>query len=115
MMATGTRTILLSRWRTGARPAWTWSEFTQELPHTTPADAWQRAVEVVSNSTLNVDAEPRIRKSATEHAESDAGAARHASVFLGRLPAGRFRLPHASRRAEGRTEIGRILAHRAGP
>ena len=54
MMSTGTRTILLSRWRSGGQTSLDLvREFTQELPHTTPADAWQRAVQVVSNSPLN--------------------------------------------------------------
>jgi tetratricopeptide (TPR) repeat protein len=63
MMATGTRTVLISRWRTGGQSSLDLvKEFTQELPHTTPADAWQRAVQVVSNSTLNVECEPRIKQ-----------------------------------------------------
>ncbi len=63
MMATGTRTVLLSRWRSGGQTSLDLArEFTQELPRTTPADAWQRAVQVVSNSSLNFEAEPRIAK-----------------------------------------------------
>ena len=63
MMSTGTRTILLSRWRSGGQTSLDLvREFTQELPHTTPADAWQRAVQVVSNSPLNIEAEPRVKK-----------------------------------------------------
>ena len=74
MMSTGTRTILLSRWRSGGQTSLDLvREFTQELPHTTPADAWQRAVQVVSNSTLKVEAEPRMKKStAASNADSDA-------------------------------------------
>ena len=73
MMATGTRTILISRWRSGGQASLDLvREFAQELPHTTPADAWQRAVEVVRNSPLTIEAEPRLKKSAGEHAESDA-------------------------------------------
>ena len=71
MMATGTRTVLLSRWRSGGQTSLDLArEFTQELPHTTPADSWQRAVQVVRNSTLNIEAEPRIsKKTAAELAE----------------------------------------------
>jgi len=73
MMSTGTRTILLSRWRSGGQSSLDLvREFTQELPHTTPADAWQRAVQVVSNSSLNIEAEPRMKKPAGEHADSAA-------------------------------------------
>jgi tetratricopeptide (TPR) repeat protein len=62
MMATGTRTILISRWRSGGQTSLDLvREFTQELPHTTPADAWQRAVQVVSNSALSAENEPRIK------------------------------------------------------
>jgi CHAT domain-containing protein len=65
MMSTGTRTILLSRWRSGGQSSLDLvREFTQELPHTTPADAWQRAVQVVSNEPLVVESEPRVKKDA---------------------------------------------------
>ena len=62
-MSTGTRTVLFSRWRSGGQTSLDLvREFTQELPHTTPADAWQRAVQVVTDSPLNLDAEPRLKK-----------------------------------------------------
>ena len=62
MMSTGTRTVLISRWRSGGQTSLDLvREFAQELPHTTPADAWQRAVLVVSNSPVNSEAEPRIK------------------------------------------------------
>jgi tetratricopeptide (TPR) repeat protein len=62
VMTTGTRTVLISRWRSGGQTSLDLvREFTQELPHTTPADAWQRAVQVVSNSELAADGEPRIK------------------------------------------------------
>jgi hypothetical protein len=62
MMATGTRTVLISRWRSGGQTSLDLvREFTQELPHTTPADSWQRAVQVVSNSALTAEGEPRIK------------------------------------------------------
>jgi tetratricopeptide (TPR) repeat protein len=62
LMATGTRTILISRWRTGGQTSLDLvREFAQELPRATPADAWQRAILVVSNSRLNPEAEPRIK------------------------------------------------------
>ena len=62
LMADGARTILLSRWRTGGQTSLDLTrEFAQELPHTSPADAWQRAVQVVAGSRLNVELEPRVK------------------------------------------------------
>ena len=87
MMSTGTRTILLSRWRSGGQTSLDLvREFTQELPHTTPADAWQRAVQVVANSPLTIEAEPRIKKSAGGLAEGDeAPRATHPFFWAGYL------------------------------
>ncbi len=67
LMASGARTILLSRWRTGGQSSFGLvREFTQELPHTTPADAWQRAVLVGTDSRINFEAEPRVKDSEGE-------------------------------------------------
>jgi hypothetical protein len=63
LMASGARTVLLSRWRVGGQTSYDLvREFAQELPHTTPADAWQRAVLVATDSRLNFDGEPRLKK-----------------------------------------------------
>jgi hypothetical protein len=65
MMSTGARTLLVSRWRTGGQSSFDLvREFAQELPHTEPSDAWQRAVLLTMGSRLNLEAEPRIKKSA---------------------------------------------------
>ncbi|MCC6126933.1 MAG: CHAT domain-containing protein [Pirellulales bacterium] len=65
LMSTGARTILLSRWRTGGQTSCDLvREFVQELPHTSPADAWQRAVLLTMDSRLAPEAEPRVKKSA---------------------------------------------------
>ena len=62
LMATGTRTILLSRWRTGGQTSIDlMREFTQELPYSTAADAWQRSVQLVRESPINPTAEPRVK------------------------------------------------------
>ncbi len=67
LMANGARTLLLSRWRTGGQTSFDLvREFIQEMPHTSPADAWQRAVMLTAGSRLNLEAEPRIKKAATE-------------------------------------------------
>lgn len=63
MMSCGAKTILLSRWRTGGQSSFDLvREFSQELPHTTPADAWQRAVLLETSTKLNVESEPRLKK-----------------------------------------------------
>ena len=67
LMSCGARTILLSRWRSGGQSSFDLvREFAQELPHTSPADAWQRAVMLESDTQLNLEAEPRIKHSATD-------------------------------------------------
>ena len=62
LMASGARTVLISRWRTGGQTSLELvREFAQELPHTTPADAWQRSVHIAGDAPLQGDREPRIR------------------------------------------------------
>jgi hypothetical protein len=62
LMASGSRTVLVSRWRTGGRSTIDLTrEFLQELPHA-PADAaWQRSVFLSFNSPVIVEQEPRIK------------------------------------------------------
>ena len=68
-MANGSRTLLLSRWRTGGQSSFDLvREFVQELPHTSPSEAWQRAVLLAMDSRLNFDAEPRVKHTAAEEA-----------------------------------------------
>jgi CHAT domain-containing protein len=63
LLSSGSRTLLVSRWRTGGRSSFDLvREFAQELPHTSPADAWQRAVLVTADTRLDLDAEPRIKR-----------------------------------------------------
>ncbi|MBN2024407.1 MAG: CHAT domain-containing protein [Pirellulales bacterium] len=67
LMASGTRTVLMSRWRTGGQSSFQLvNEFAQELPHLSPAEAWQRAVLVVQESRVNLDAEPRIKRTPSD-------------------------------------------------
>jgi len=62
LMASGARTVLLSRWRTGGETSFALTrEFAQELPHASPAEAWQRAVLVVHDSRMEPDKEPRVK------------------------------------------------------
>ncbi len=82
LMSSGSRTLLLSRWRSGGQTAFDMvREFAQELPHTTPADAFQRAVFLVAASRLNLQAEPRLARSAVE----DPPRARHPFFWAGYL------------------------------
>ena len=63
LMAAGVKTILISRWRTGGRSSQDLvREFAQELPHTSAADAWQRAALLVARSRLDIATEPRVKK-----------------------------------------------------
>ena len=66
LMSTGARTVLISRWRTAGQTSYALvREFAQELPHTSAADAWQRAVQLAGESPLDGDSEPRIRKASS--------------------------------------------------
>lgn len=66
LMANGSRTLLLSRWRAGGQASFDLvREFSQELPRTSPSDAWQRAVLLALESRLNLESEPRVKRSAS--------------------------------------------------
>ncbi len=63
MMASGSQTVLLSRWRTGGQTSFDLvREFAQELPHASPSEAWQRSVFLAASSKLNLEAEPRVKR-----------------------------------------------------
>jgi tetratricopeptide (TPR) repeat protein len=63
LMATGARTVLISRWRTGGQTAIDLvREFIQELPFSPADEAWQRAVQLVSQSPLDPAREPRLKR-----------------------------------------------------
>lgn len=62
LMASGSRTVLLSRWRTGGDSSLHLvREFIQELPYSSAADAWQRSVQLAMERDLVVDREPRVK------------------------------------------------------
>ncbi len=68
-MANGSRTLLLSRWRTGGQTSFDLvREFIQELPNDSAADAWQRAVLLAMDSRVNFTAEPRVKRTPTDEA-----------------------------------------------
>ena len=62
LMSSGTRTILISRWRTGGQTSYDLSrEFVRELPFTSAADAWQRSVFLAIENPLRPSLEPRLQ------------------------------------------------------
>jgi len=69
LMASGARTVLLSRWRSGGQSSYDLTrEFVQELPYSTAADAWQRSVLLGMSSDLDPDREPRLRTTHRDYA-----------------------------------------------
>ena len=69
LMASGAETVLLSRWRTGGQTCFDLiREFAQELPHASPSEAWQRATALCIDSHVNLDAEPRIKRTSNDDA-----------------------------------------------
>jgi CHAT domain-containing protein len=80
LMSTGARTVLISRWRTGgASSEELVHQFAQELPYTSAADAWQRGVQMQWETPLDLDREPRVKRSPG----SDAPTARHPLFWSG--------------------------------
>ncbi|NIL97987.1 MAG: CHAT domain-containing protein [Planctomycetales bacterium] len=64
LQAAGTRTILISRWRTAGRTANNLViEFLQELPHASADDAWQRSVQLAQETQVDPEFEPRVENS----------------------------------------------------
>jgi len=62
LMASGARTVLISRWRPGGRTAFDLvREFMQELPYVSASKSWQRAVALSMHSPIALDEEPRIK------------------------------------------------------
>jgi tetratricopeptide (TPR) repeat protein len=64
MMASGSRTVLLSRWRVGGQTtANLMREFVQELPHEPAAVAWRRSVQLCNENLIDPAAEGRLKPS----------------------------------------------------
>ena len=62
MMSTGTRTVAMSRWRTGGQANHDLiRELVLELPHTSPSEALQRSIHLVRRNNLEPEFEPRLR------------------------------------------------------
>lgn len=72
LLGSGARTVLISRWRTGGQSSLDLvREYAQELPNTSPSDAWQRSVQVVRDAPLDVDREPRVKDAARTQAKAN--------------------------------------------
>jgi tetratricopeptide (TPR) repeat protein len=66
LMASGCRTVLLSRWRVGGQStADLMREFLQELPHDSADNAWRRSVQLASDRLLDPSIEPRLKAPST--------------------------------------------------
>ncbi len=62
LMAGGTQSIVLSRWRNGGRTtAEQIAEFLKQQPDMTPSEAFQRSVLVAADLPIDPQAEPRVR------------------------------------------------------
>ena len=62
-MASGARTVLLTRWRTsGQTNLEIVREFVQELPDNSAAAAWQRSIALARELPLDASQEPRLKK-----------------------------------------------------
>ena len=102
LMGSGARTVLISRWRTGGQTSVDLvREFAQELPHTTASDAWQRSVQLVSKSEVNVGAEPRLRLTPQQQAPK----ADHPFFWAGYLLADTGALPMTDEEEEAAEKV----------
>ncbi len=62
LMATGSRTLLISRWRDGGQTSFELvREFVRELPHRSASEAWQRSIRLAITRELDPNTEPRVR------------------------------------------------------
>jgi tetratricopeptide (TPR) repeat protein len=61
LMASGSRSILLSRWPTAGQSAFDLvREYVQELPFVPAAEAWQRSVQLLRDNPIAPELEPRL-------------------------------------------------------
>lgn len=67
LMANGTRTVLISRWRNGGEIcSQLVREFLQELPYTSASDAWRRAATLCASWPVKPEAEPRLARASNQ-------------------------------------------------
>lgn len=66
LMASGSRTLLLSRWRVGGKTTADFvREYAQELPHSSPEEAQRRAITLLRGTAIDPREEGRLRVPAT--------------------------------------------------
>lgn len=64
LMASGSRSVLLSRWPVGGQSSFDLiREYVQELPFVPAAEAWQRSVRLAHNNLVDPELEPRLNAS----------------------------------------------------
>jgi hypothetical protein len=69
LMASGNRSVLLSRWRVAGQSTESLiREYIQELPYRSAPAAWQRSVSLFRSTELDPGQEPRIQAGALKHA-----------------------------------------------
>jgi CHAT domain-containing protein len=67
MMATGARTVLMSRWRVGGQTDFDLvREFLQEIPHVEASAAWRRSVALARANPVDPTREPRLKLNLVE-------------------------------------------------
>jgi CHAT domain len=63
-LASGAKTVLLSRWRNGGQASYSLvREFAAESPYGAASSAWQRSVQLVMQNPLDAPLEPRLQSS----------------------------------------------------
>ena len=68
MLSAGSRTVLLSRWRTGGQTSIDLvREFLAQLSQESAASAWQRSVQLTRSASIDPDSEPRIKGITDDH------------------------------------------------
>jgi CHAT domain-containing protein len=64
LMATGARSILISRWPVGGQSTFDLiREYVQELPYASATEAWQRSVQLARHHPIDPALEPRLKAS----------------------------------------------------
>lgn len=65
LLASGAKTVLISRWRTGGKTERDLlREFVLEVPHEPAAEAWRRSVALARHTNMDAQQEPRLKNPA---------------------------------------------------
>ena len=72
LMASGTRTMLVSRWRTGGQTGFDiLREYLQESPESSPGEAWRRATLLTREAEVDGQREPRASSGSDQPIKTD--------------------------------------------